>query len=77
MGHAKYLDNSYLRQDEEEIENEYLQAMPNVSVYEVATPEFSGIEKENADLKNRILMMEQRFEKFTKILQELKKETLG
>jgi hypothetical protein len=34
MGHSEYLDNSYLRQDQETIAKAYLENMKNVSVYE-------------------------------------------
>lgn len=39
MGHSAYLDSAYLRQDGEEIAQTYLEAMPNVSVYETQNSE--------------------------------------
>jgi len=63
MGHTEYLDDAYLRLEEEgEIAKAYLEAMPNVSVYQVEDHELkeqaSALEQENVDLKNRMAQME-------------------
>jgi len=51
MGHSEYLDQSYLRQEQGDIAKAYLEAMPNVSVYQVETPEIKNLEQENQKLK--------------------------
>ena len=59
MGHTEYLDDSYLRLEEEgEIASAYLEAMPNVSVYAVQSEEVKDIEKENQELKERLDRLE-------------------
>lgn len=63
MGHAEYLDDAYLRLEEEgEIAVAYLEAMPNVSVYQVEDQELKqeteSLRGENEKLKNRIEMLE-------------------
>lgn len=63
MGHAEYLDAAYLRLEQDrEIAKVYLEAMPNVSVYEVEDQELreqaSVIEQENLELKSRIAKLE-------------------
>jgi integrase len=69
MGHSEYLDDSYLRLEEEgEIAEAYLEAMPNVSVYQVETPEIKNLEQENKELKNRILMTETKLAQIEKLL---------
>ena len=72
MGHAQYLDDAYLRLDEEgEIATAYLEAMPNVSVYAVQSEEVKGIEKENQELKERILKTETKLAQIEKLLIEV------
>jgi integrase len=62
MGHAEYLDDAYLRLEEEgEIAKAYLEAMPNVSVYQVETPEIKNLEQENEELKDRLAKLESEF----------------
>jgi len=58
MGHVEYLDESYLRQDGEEIAEAYLEAMPNVSVYAVESSEIKDLVQENEDLRKRLEKME-------------------
>ncbi len=74
MGHAEYLDDSYLRLEEEgEIAAAYLEAMPNVSVYAVQSEEVKSIEKENQELKERLDRMERRFDSALQKLGEIEK----
>ena len=63
MGHAEYLDDAYLRLEEEgEIATAYLEAMPNVSVYQVEDQELKqeteSLREENEKLKKRIEQLE-------------------
>jgi len=63
LGHSEYLDDAYLRLEQEgEIAKEYFDAMPNVSVYEVENQalkdQASAMERENAELKRRIEQIE-------------------
>ena len=63
MGHVEYLDESYLRLEQErEIARTYKEAMPNVSVYQVEDQQLkkqtSMLEAENIELKARIARME-------------------
>ena len=72
MGHSEYLDDSYLRLEEEgEIASVYLEAMPNVSVYQIETPEIKDLEQENEDLKDRILRTEVNLARIEKLLMGL------
>jgi integrase len=64
MGHVEYLDESYLRQEQGEIAKAYLEAMPNVSVYEVASnqelkTQSENLEDENQKLKDKVASIEQ------------------
>ncbi len=68
MGHAEYLDSSYVRQDQGEIAEAYREAMPNVSVYQVENPEIKGLEQENEELKDRILRTESKLAQIEKLL---------
>jgi integrase len=63
MGHAEYLDAAYVRLDQDrEIAEAYLEAMPNVSVYEVEDQELKeeteALREENEKLKWRIEQLE-------------------
>lgn len=63
MGHAEYLDDAYLRLEEKgEIAVAYLEAMPNVSVYQVEDQdlkeETESLREENEQLKKRIDQLE-------------------
>ena len=59
MGHAEYLDKAYVRLDQDkEIAEAYLEAMPNVSVYQVESPEIKSLEQENEELKKRVNKLE-------------------
>ena len=51
MGHVEYLDASYLRQEQEEIAEAYLEAMPNVSVYSIIDSE---LKQETMNLKKEL-----------------------
>ena len=62
MGHTEYLDDAYLRLEEEgEIAEAYLEAMPNVSVYQMEIPEVKNLEEENQLLKDRLAKLEAEF----------------
>jgi len=72
MGHTEYLDDAYLRLEEEgEIAKAYLEAMPNVSVYQVEDHELreqaSVIEQENVKLKGRMAKMESKLVEMERI----------
>jgi len=76
MGHAEYLDASYLRLEQDrEIARVYLEVMPNVSVYEVEDQELreqaSMIEQENAELKKRVEMAETKIAVLEAALKEI------
>jgi len=63
MGHSEYLDSSYLRLDEEgEIAEAYLKAMPNLSVFTVEDKTLQKktdkLEEENVELKKRVKKLE-------------------
>jgi len=73
MGHAEYLDQSYLRQEQGEIAEAYLEAMPNVSVYGGQGPEIKSLEEENQQLKDRLSSLEAEF----KVLKGLIVESLN
>ena len=68
MGHAEYLDSSYVRQDQGEIAKAYLEAMPNVSVYAAQDLELKNItekqEIEMAEMRNIIEEQKQRLNGF-------------
>ena len=71
MGHAEYLDDSYLRLDEEgEIAAAYLEAMPNVSVYQVESPEIKNLEQENEELRSRVKQLESQTDKINQLERE-------
>ncbi len=67
MGHSAYLDDAYLRQEEGEIARAYLEAMPNVSVYAVESPEIKGLEQENVELKGRVGKLESQLAALSRI----------
>jgi len=76
MGHTEYLDAAYLRLEQEgEIAKAYLEAMPNVSVYEVEDQELreqaSAIEQENLEMKSRMAKMELELTNLKRSLQKL------
>ena len=58
MGHSEYLDSSYVRQEQEKIAKDYLEAMPNVSVYAVEDKELKRsveqLKDENIALKQQL-----------------------
>jgi integrase len=51
MGHSEYLDDAYLRQEQKDIAEAYLEAMPNVSVYAIENTE---LKQETQNLKEEI-----------------------
>ena len=51
MGHVEYLDDAYVRQDQDEIAQAYLEAMPNVSVYSIENTE---LKRETVKLKESL-----------------------
>ena len=68
MGHVEYLDSSYVRHNQEDIAKAYLEAMPNVSVYEMEINQelkqkADKIELENLELKKRVLETETKLKK--------------
>lgn len=72
MGHAQYLDAAYVRLDQDkEIADAYVEAMPNVSVYQVETPEIKTLEEENLELKSRMAKMELELTNLKGTLQKL------
>jgi len=77
MGHAEYSDDAYLRLEEAgEIAKAYLEAMPNVSVYQIENQELreqtSAMEQENIELKRRIESTEQRLSALERMIAEIK-----
>jgi len=63
MGHVEYLDEAYLRLEQEgEMAKAYKEAMPNVSVFNVEDQQLKkqtlALEAENAKLKERIATLE-------------------
>jgi len=75
MGHSEYLDDAYLRLEQEgEIAKEYFEAMPNVSVYEVENQtlkeQASAMEQENVELKSRISRVELELVELKKLIQQ-------
>jgi integrase len=79
MGHAEYLDDSYLRLEEAgEIAAAYLEAMPNVSVYEVEDQELKeeteALREENEKLKKRIEQLESGKAERNGDIEEIKKQ---
>ena len=79
MGHAEYLDAAYVRLDQDrEIAEAYLEAMPNVSVYDVGDQELKeeteALREENEQLKKRIEQLESGKAERNRDVEELKKE---
>ncbi len=79
MGHAEYLDDAYLRLEEEgEIANAYLEAMPNVSVYQVEDQELKqeteSLREENEKLKKRIGQLESQKQERNGDIKEMRNE---
>ncbi len=75
MGHAEYLDDAYLRLEEEgEIAVAYLEAMPNVSVYQVEAPEIKNLEQENEELRSRVKQLESQKQERNGDIKEMKNE---
>ena len=65
LGHSEYLDQSYLRLNQQEIAEAYLEAMPNVSVYDTVDNQelmqkADTIEEENRILKEKLAKMEEK-----------------
>ena len=58
MGHTGYLDDAYLRLNEKEIATAYLEAMPNVSIYQTEDIELKKsveqLKQENIELKQHL-----------------------
>lgn len=78
MGHRKYLDERYLRLEMDgEVARDYLEAMPNVSVYEMQNEELrekaDSVAEENKLLKERLGKLESEF----KVLRGLLVESLN
>jgi integrase len=71
MGHSEYLDQSYLRQEQEEIAKAYLEAMPNVSIYGGQSQEIKSLEEENVELKDRLSKTEVKLAQIEKLLLEV------
>jgi integrase len=72
MGHVEGLDKAYVRLDQDrEIAEAYLEAMPNVSIYQVESPEIKGLEQENEELKERVLKTEAKLAQIEKLLIEV------
>lgn len=75
MGHTEYLDESYLRQEQGEIAKAYLEAMPNVSVYEMQNEELkeraTSIEDENLKLKEKLKQQDVRLEQIENLLAKM------
>jgi len=79
MGHTKYLDEAYLRLEQDgEIAKAYLEAMPNVSVYAVEDQQLreqaSTIEQENIELKSRITQTEAKLAELEKMIRQILEE---
>lgn len=82
MGHAEYLDKAYVRLDQDkEIADAYLEAMPNVSVYQVEDQELrqetESLREENEKLKRKIEQLEAKSEKINnleKVLMDLQND---
>jgi integrase len=72
MGHVEGLDRSYVRLDQDrEIAEAYLEAMPNVSVYGVQSSEIKSLEEENAELKDRLVKLESEFGALKSLIAEV------
>jgi len=76
MEHAEYLDDSYLRLEQEgEIAGAYLKAMPKVSVDQIEDQELreqaSVMEQENIEFKNRIAKVELELLELKKLIREV------
>ena len=69
MGHSEYLDGSYRRYTEEELEKAYIEAMPNLSVYAIQDLELKKItEKQRTEIdemRKTIEDQKQRLNSFT------------
>ena len=72
LGHSEYLDESYLRQNQGEIAQAYLDNMKNVSVYETPSSELeeqtASIENENQKLREEIDHLKADVDKLYEIL---------
>ena len=73
MGHVQYLDESYLRQELDDIAESYKRAMSNVSVYEIIGNKelqlkTDTIEEENRKLKEKLLKTDARMEQIESLL---------
>lgn len=76
MGHEEYLDASYLRLDEtREIAEEYLKAMPNLSVFNVEDKSLvkktAKLEEEKEELKQRVKELEYKNEDFEQLRKQV------
>lgn len=58
LGHVAYLDESYLRQEQTEIAKAYLEAMPNVSVFEMQNEDVKDLEIRNTELEAKMKALE-------------------
>jgi len=71
MGHVEYLDASYLRQEQEEIAEAYLEAMPNVSVYSILDSE---LKQETMNLKKELQTLQINEKSKDERIKELEKQ---
>ncbi len=80
MGHSEYLDNAYLRQDSEEIAEDYLSHMGNVSVHQIDEHELKRqiepIQKELTDLKKKYDQLKDMYEAGTNLWKQLDRTEL-
>ncbi len=75
MGHEQYLDAFYLRLEEnEEIAEVYLEAMPNLSMFTVEdktlVKKTESLEEENVELKKRVKYLESQTDKIEQMEKE-------
>ena len=80
MGHTKYLDESYLRQEQGEIAQAYLEAMSNVSVYQVEEialrKAVEPIHEELEALKKKYARLESMYEAAATLYKQLDRKEL-
>ncbi len=71
MGHTEYLDRAYLRQEQEEIAEAYLKAIPNVSVYSILDSE---LKQETMNLKKEFQTLQINHKSKDERIKELEKQ---
>lgn len=71
MGHAEYLDDSYLHQEQEDIAQAYLEAMSNVSVYSILDSE---IRQETEKLRKELQTLQQKEKSKNEKIAELERK---